>query len=457
MNSLRIEEANELLSATIVSLRKTKPFFSRFGLIMIRQECKDIPTLGVTADWHLLYNPDFIKKIYKEKGKKGLEYIVCHEIMHYVLMTLTRIGKRNMPIWNIATDLKINEILDCDFGRDCMRGEGLHCDANGTFAIPGTKKFVEVKDKLAEEVYDQLMEKMPKGPGGGKGKNKKEKGKGGGGGGGNSKDDQGDDDDGRGGGIEEWDKHIYGKAEKDKDGNPTGQGGGKPLSEGEKSQLEQDIKNKIQEALISAKNRGTMNGELERILEKLLEPKIDWRNVLKRFVSARIPHDYTMVKPGIKYFATKVYMPSVKKEGAYIFVAVDVSGSIGSKIFERFASEMFGMLAAYRNLKMRIVFWSTYIDPKEDLIIEPWNMKKAKDIFNPKNSGGTNMSCVKEYMDNDRKIKDFDAFVYLTDGCIESNPKVYGDPRRTLFVLPKGGSPEIVAKYGAVVKIEEDE
>jgi predicted metal-dependent peptidase len=102
---------------------------------------------------------------------------------------------------------------------------------------------------------------------------------------------------------------------------------------------------------------------------------------------------------------------------------------------------------------MKIIFWSTYVDPADDL--EMFNADEDKLLKHVvKNSGGTTMTCVRDYLkktnQNPRMI------IFLTDGFIEGEPK-FPDNTKLFFVLSANSQESIVNKFGEVCHLSDIE
>ena len=147
------------------------------------------------------------------------QFVLAHEVWHNIFMHFTRRGARDMQLWNVATDMEINHML---------QNEGLEVLKDGCFPDP------QVAGKNAEDIYAYLQKQQQK-------QQQNGKGKGNGDGDGNCEGGSGDDDgDSQGGGSSgngkqkqngkggkngnnkgkhgnQFDKHIY-------EGDDAGQG-----------------------------------------------------------------------------------------------------------------------------------------------------------------------------------------------------------------------------------------
>ena len=147
------------------------------------------------------------------------------------------------------------------------------------------------------------------------------------------------------------------KVEIDKDGNMTINGKEvKPLdthlpapaSKSERDDIEKDMQINIAKAMQVAKQAGKMPGGMEVFLEELLQPKLDWRNMLRQFVITTAKSDFSWQRPNRRHIHDDLYMPSLTGEslGQIVFL-IDVSGSTAGKDQLRFFSEANGFLQQY--------------------------------------------------------------------------------------------------------------
>jgi predicted metal-dependent peptidase len=428
-----------------VKLQRSHPFFAYILMNMRITECsKDsfIDTMGVNEIGDLFFNAEFVKKLPQEE----VNGVLAHEAMHIATQTFQREGKRDRFLWNITTDYIINYLLLKE--GFTLPKTVLRPDDNGFIVIkptPGTKE-KEIKIPLddstfAEDLYDQLQQHRKQlmtsmnvkevwcncpGSGLGPGQRPGEKQQ-------------------RAPGQFDW--HLPG------DQDDKGEGQGKLKNAADRHANEQLWKGRATEASISAKTRGKLSSSMERHVGELLEPKIDWRKKLLSFVTRDLPVDYTMRLPGRRTLATGIYFPSIVRENVEVFVAVDVSGSIGGEEYKSFLSEICGIARGFAQVKMKIIFWSTYVDPADDLEMFTANEETLLSHV-VKNSGGTTMACVRDYC----KEKNLQPrmIIYLTDGYVESEPK-FVDNARNLFVLSAAGQDNIISKYGEVCKLSDIE
>ena len=407
--------AEKVMKAKI-RLNSTHPFFSYILMGMEVKEENSIQTMAVNAYGDLFYNAEFADKLSPEE----LNFVLAHESMHMATLSFPRQGNRDQMLWNMATDYAINLIL-VNEGMTSPK-EVLLPDSNGDIEVPtgkGKKKRYNIKDKCAEQIYDILYRhaKVIK--------------------------DQMGTGDGNGG----YEGQLDGHMPSDKD--PNGKSTGKDTSTAGKNQNENYWKQKANDAAVHAKSKGKLPGELERLVGSITAPKIDWRRKLTQFITREIPVDYTMRSPGRRFHATGIYMPSVIRENLEILIYVDVSGSISSKEYGEFMSEIVGICTGFEQVKARVIYWSTYVDERDDIEVSRGTTKTLL-AHKVHNSGGTHISCCKDYIE--KKGYNGRLHIFLTDGYIEHDPKL--PVGNCLFVLSSGSSDEIVKHHGDVSHLD---
>ena len=423
--------AEEKITKAIINLQKEKPFWAYLMLHMRRKPMTKemlahMPTLCVDATGTLYYADEFVNSLTQEEIKG----CVAHEVIHLAFAHIMRKGERNHDMWNIAIDIVSNDMIISD-GMSLPKGVII---PNSSHEVRiGQHKVVDIDKKNAEIIYNEFPTmkvklKMPKGFGGqGQGDGKDDKGNG------NGKGDEIE--------VEVFDTHAFGEADE-----KTGKT--KQMSQAQIDRVRKDWEKRLTEAVIFAKQRGTLPAGMERRLEELLNSKVSWKEKLYKYITNQIPHDYTWSRPSRRSRSTGIYMPSTLKENLNITVAVDVSGSIGDKEYQEFISEMVGISKSFTHITMNCLFWDTAVN--NDYLVKNGNVKIITDM-KVCGYGGTTFSCVTDYLKENRKTPN--VLVVFTDGFIESK---YKKPDcNTIWVISERGSVDIPEKNGEyTIKLE---
>ncbi len=118
------------------------------------------------------------------------------------------------------------------------------------------------------------------------------------------------------------------------------------MTQGEGDLLRRHVANQI----ASSANRGNIPEQWKRWAEAILDPKVDWRKVLK----AQIKHsltdimgksDYTFKRPSRRNIP-QIILPSMQSPVPRVAVVVDTSGSIGQDALSSAMAEIKGVLKA---------------------------------------------------------------------------------------------------------------
>ena len=179
-------------------------------------------------------------------------------------------------------------------------------------------------------------------------------------------------------------------------------------SPAEQAQAEAEWKVKVAQAAQAAKMMGKMSAGLERIVGDILTPKVDWRDVLQRFVIKARTDERSFARPNRRFIQQGMYLPSITGEvlGEIAF-AVDCSGSIGQEEINQFASEIITVWEDQRPLKVHVLYFDSEVSH-----YDCFDRETMPDI-RPHGGGGTAFSPVFEYM----QANNIDpvACVFLTD------------------------------------------
>lgn len=378
-----------------IQLQRQSPFFAHLVMNLKISKTESVPTMAVSCKGDLLYNEEFVGTLTDEQIKG----VLAHEVMHVALLHLVRLGKKDMMLWNVATDISINNMLVAE---NLQLPEGGLIPKYDQIEVPHKDGKVVIEDiskKTANEIYEQLDKELPEGeaPEGG------------------------------------FDEHQYG----DGDG----------MSDSEKDELEREWRGKLVDAATAAKARGNMPGGIERMIDELLNPKLNWKALLHQFITRDIVYNYTMAKPGRRSYGTGHYLPTTLKENLNITVTIDTSGSIAVDEYKQFISEVSGIAAAFGQINMDLLFWDTKVRASHKITSS--NKSELLEL-EPKGGGGTWISCLDEWFKGKQAPQ---LMIHLTDGYVEDNCKLPN--AKHLFVLGKHSSDMYVRKYGPTVSLEQ--
>jgi predicted metal-dependent peptidase len=224
---------------------------------------------------------------------------------------------------------------------------------------------------------------------------------------------------------------VYNLLRDDQDGNEGGQGseslpdGGQPFDEhdwdgaeemtaDEQRELAREIDEAVRQGALVA---GKLGSGGDRDLAELLQPQVNWREVLREFVQTTCTgSDYsTYRRPNRRYLSSGMYMPSgISEQVGELVVAIDTSGSIGQRELSAFLTEVKEICETVHPESVRLMYWDTRVcrDEKYDMHELDTLVQSTK----PAGGGGTDVDCVTDYIrDNNINAQ---AAIVLTDGYL---------------------------------------
>jgi predicted metal-dependent peptidase len=221
---------------------------------------------------------------------------------------------------------------------------------------------------------------------------------------------------GQGGGV--------GNPEDGSDSLPNGQEpfdvhdweGAQEMTADEQRDLAREIDEAVRQGALVA---GKIGSGGDRDLAELLEPQVDWREVLREFVQTTCTgSDYsTYRRPNRRYLDSGIYMPSgVSEQVGELIVAIDTSGSIGQTEITAFLSEVKAICDTVHPDKLRLLYWDTKIC--RDETYDTHELDTLVQSTKVKGGGGTDVECVTEYI-REESIN-AQACIVITDGDLYS-------------------------------------
>lgn len=342
------------LSKAKTSLILDHPFIGTIALNMPMMITENelqsalIPT-AATDGKRIIFNPKFCEELTDEQ----LKFLVAHECMHPMLEHPFRRGEREHMKWNKAADYVINQLLvDEGIGKFI---EGGCLDKNIYTQGGGTSDGIYniLPDTPEGEGYCQI--------------------------GGNN-----------GGG------RAYDNIE---DAGRTQQ---------ERNQMAAEWKVNVAQAAQAAKMMGKMSANMQRLVDEVLAPKVNWKDVLRKFVEKCKNDQRTFARPNRRFISQGLILPTISGEAlGELCIAIDCSGSIGQKELNEFAAEIHAIKDDGNPVAMHLHYFDSDVCHYEkftrddDLHIEPHG------------GGGTAFSPV--FADIEEKNIDPVACIFLTD------------------------------------------
>lgn len=344
-----VEKINKIIAAVRVKAIIKQPFFAmplmRLRTVVLSpEECKEakdeagrlvrFPISSLATDGESLFvNPDGFLAI---KLPEQI-FIILHEVLHCILLHTVRRGNRDRPLWNIAADLVVNNVLytmwnESEKSRKTV-SVGKAPDYSINFRIPDGILYAEtIQDqKVAglsvENVYELLQRVRAK-----------------------EKTHHGGDE-------QKAEYQMRCELRYDENG---GGGGARPggssyiiepkdhgnISDYEANQKAEAIAADWRKIVASATkaammNRGYLPGGLEYLIEAAALPIISWKRRLTKFMKNHVRVGTNWNVPSRRWLYQGLYMPSRRRPSlGRIAVVLDTSGSVDDDSIAQFLAEV---------------------------------------------------------------------------------------------------------------------
>jgi len=382
-----------------------KPEFALWsGVMMVGTTSlsDDIPT-AYTNGRDEVYGRELVKNL----NEKELGFVILHETLHKAFRHLTtwrKLFDEDAHLANAACDYVINLML-------------VEMDPNETniaFPMKDGERFglyePKYKGMNARQVFNLLKQDQKDGNGGG--------------------------------GGDGFDEHDWGAAN--------------GLSQAETQELEREIDRAIRQGQIAQqKATGKGAGSIDRAIGELLAPKVDWREVLREFVStvcsAKDASSWRRVNR--RFIGNDIYLPTMIGERVgRIAVGIDTSGSISGAEINRFLSEVQSITQHVRPETLDLIYWDSRVASHEEYGDHGADMDSLVASTKPKGGGGTDPTSMMRYL-KQHKIEP-ECIIMLTDGEIHDWGNDWNAPVLWVICNAYRGK-SITAPNGKTVHIEE--
>lgn len=352
-----------------ISLMRNPQFAMWSGLMMVgKTRIDDNCPTAATNGRDEIYGREFVKKL----DEKELAFVILHECLHKAfrhLTTWTKLYKEHPMLANAACDYVINLMLhDMDKGEKVLK-----------FPTLNGKRIGLIDEKYrgmnAKQVYDLLKQQMQEG---------------------GTPDEDG-----------QFDEHDWEGA----DG----------LTDDEKKALEREVDQALRQGAMAAQRiKGSGAGGLDRSIEELLTPKVNWREQLREYVKAicKGRDASSWRRPNRRFLGSDIYMPTlISEKVGHLVIGIDTSGSIGSQELNEFLSEVKGIASEVNPDKVDLLYWDGEVAGHETY--DAATVETIISSTKPRGGGGTSPSCVSKYLE-DKSIKP-ECVIMLTDGYVGSD------------------------------------
>jgi predicted metal-dependent peptidase len=104
-----------------------------------------------------------------------------------------------------------------------------------------------------------------------------------------------------------------------------------------------------------ARMQGKFPAHLESVVGEMLQPKLDWKSILRDMITSCAKSDYRLMPPNKKHLWRGIYLPSIAGEEIRIACAIDSSGSISDDEIQDFLSEVKGICESYDDFTLHLL------------------------------------------------------------------------------------------------------
>lgn len=376
---------DDIILKCILQVRKECKFFAALMMFSKIIPAKVIDT-AATDGKDIFVNEDFIQSLNSSQQNA----LLLHEVLHVALLHIVRLGNRDQYTWNIAADIVVNDLIK----------------RNTSFDLPtGAILEPQYQDMSVEEIYEKLLDP-----------------------------------------VKQKEIQAFNLMQ---DLMPEKSNGLKDYEKDKISSYWQEkievIKRDISENQNDSDNnaQGCIPLGMEREIICILDPEIDWKIALWKYVS-KTPSDFDDLDRRFVYRG--LYLEGLLTDSLSVSVCIDTSGSVSSKLLEQFTAELMGIIRCYPHVKVDLYYADADLYGPVELI----NTTK---IPQPQGFGGTSFKPFFHSLEKNNNFLNSSPklSVYLTDGYGDFPEQEPHDP--ILWVVPRDGLQSSEFPYGEVIRI----
>ena len=425
------ETARKILSYNRMQLLNKHPFIGNIAMNLDIVPTRDARCDTAMTDGKTIYfDIDFLSRLNPDE----IQFVLGHEIWHVIMLHFLRGDKKEHGIFNIACDMEVNQILDND---------GFLPPADAIFpnSRHSRKCQYTFDDGLSAEEYYDLIQNWMKS---------------------HTVVDKDDNDNGKGNGSDsqsqtsqtkptesqkkpkkdrnqkcggQFDKHFdknedqekalkdaMSQGAEDKYGSKGADEDYKPVTIKNESE-QREATEKVREMVVSSaqsyeRTRGELPAYIKKQVDKLLESKLPWRELLAAFITSGFQSKTNWNIPNRRFAYRGTYLPSHRGDMMRIAVGIDTSGSCEQDC-EKFLTELNAIAKNFDSYELHVIQCDAEVKD-----YQVYDQNNPLDPTNPiefKGFGGTKLHPIFSYLDlNDI---DVDAVVVFTDGMCENFDK----------------------------------
>jgi predicted metal-dependent peptidase len=194
-------------------------------------------------------------------------------------------------------------------------------------------------------------------------------------------------------------------------------------------------------------NAGTLPGYLQRVVNDLNTPRVDWREILRRFISQSMVKDYSWSRPSKRFPGADFVLPGLVSDSlSELVLVLDTSGSVFSflPLLQQFVAEIRAAIEDGTADRITVLHVDTAVRA-----VQVFERGDVVDVGRPVGGGGTAFAPAFRWIEDN--AANASAVVYFTDlECWD-----YGPAPSAPVLWAAYGPPESVERHGSRVPFGE--
>lgn len=348
------------IANAVLRMRRVAPFYA---VLSLHTEWRAEPSIGTAAtDGEIIvYNPAFVRSLSTEH----LAGLVAHEVTHMAMRHCGRGRNRDAVKWNIAADIVTNGMVE----------------AMGLKLPSGALRDKDLQTLSVEEVYRRIDQPTPlqlRKLGAREGHKVRDL-------------------------LKPAPNKLGADAKRDEDINAA--------------KWRDVVRKALMVQRLHDRQAGTESIAALREIEGLLEPQLDWRTLLWRYV-IQVPFDYSGWDR--RFVHRGIYTEQLDGESLTVAVCLDTSASVDLPMLRALLSELQGIRMSHPNIAVAVYFCDTELSG-------PHWLSRDSDLPIPVGGGGTSFAPFFDVLARSFSGESDDGLaeskpalaIYLTDGWAE--------------------------------------
>lgn len=398
VSNAEVFQFRDALDPHLLLFMSEEPFWGQISRTISKVMTRDVPTAGVgirpDGTIALYWNPDCIEQL----TYKQIRGLLIHEFMHVILEHITLRRKKPNSLWNIATDLAINSLINPELLPKFIIYPGPRPQALGPWqelVLPGKPPMTPEEHVVHKEMMDLLEQMAPKKT------------------------------------SEEYFELLKKKVKFEivlGAGDVDSHDGWDDLDDATRDVLREQLRDIVGRAFRQCESTNTWGScpsEMQSVLRDMLSKEVDWQGILRHFVGQTVKADPRHSIKRINRRYPYIHPGRTFKRHGKVVVYVDQSGSVGDQNVET----MFGELNSLGyHVDFTVYPFDTSVDEKNRI-----DWRKGQRIVTKRvRCGGTDFNAPTKHFN---ESGEWDAMIIFSDGeCSKPMPITHG--RRAFIIVP---------------------